>query len=176
MQHCLKSFIPLERSLIGVHLFGYATKGLPGVEIVGLGKTGRNFKEKIIYLTRLDGLLIPKKRFVLCVEFEDESKNLREEDLRWLELPLLILYWTLAEILPIHQLDNCLSVGKVALDGKTQTDGFSSKLLLENSELQDSLIIVRKKEEVPSEYSTLVLSELLEGKLEFKSINQMLCS
>jgi hypothetical protein len=168
MQHCLKSFIPLERSSIGVHLFGYATKGLPGLEIVGLGKMGRNIKEKLIYLTRQDKLVIPKKRFVLCLEFSDETKNLKEEDLRWLELPLLILYWTLAEILPIHHLEKCFSVGKIALDGKVSTSGFSQKLLIDDPIIASLLIIVKDQQQVPAELSCIQLQELLEGKLEFR--------
>lgn len=176
MQHCLKSFIPLERSSVGVHLFGYATKGLPGLEIVGLGKSGRNIKEKLIYLTRQDRIMIPKKRFVLCLEFCEETKNLKEEDYRWLELPLLILYWTLAQVLPIHHLENCFSVGKIGLDGSVITGGYSKSLLSEDPLLSTLLIIAKDKSDVPSDLSCLALRELMEGKLEFKNFEKMQCS
>ena len=170
MQQSLKSFIPFEQQFIGVHVFGYATKGLPGLEVVGLGKYSRNIKEKLIYLTRLEEMVLPKRRYVLCVEQDEEIKGLREDHLRWLELPLLLLYWTLAEALDIHQLRNCFCAGKVRLDGSLAPQKFPETYLanLESSE-NELLFLVHSRNNLPEGCSIIELEELLKGRLEFKS-------
>lgn len=170
MQQSLRSFIPLDRQYIGVHVFGYATKGLPGLEVVGLGKYSRNIKEKLIYLTRLEEMVLPKRRYVLCVEQDEEVKGLREDHLRWLELPLLLLYWTLAETLHIHQLRNCFCAGKVRLDGSLAPQKFPEGFLtsLESKE-NELLFLVHSRNNLPGECSIIELEELLRGRLEFKS-------
>ena len=97
-------------------VFGYASKGLPGLEIVGLDRNSKVIKEKLIYLGRHYQVRLPLKRYVLCVDdycFESEES-------RWLELPLLILYWKLAGILPIKKLENCFCGGKISTMGAVQ--------------------------------------------------------
>ena len=97
-------------------IFGYASKGLPGLEIAGLDKRARVIKEKLVYIGRHYGVRVPIRRYVLCVEdFCSESK-----ESRWLELPLLILYWKLAGILPIKKLENCFCGGKISVTGGVQ--------------------------------------------------------
>lgn len=170
MQQSLRSFIAFESQYIGVHVFGYATKGLPGLEIVGLGKYSRNIKEKLIYLTRLEEVVLPKRRYVLCVEQDEEVKGLREDHIRWLELPLLILYWTLAQTLQIHQLRNCFCAGKVRLDGSLAPQKFPEGFL-NGPEVSDKklLFLVYSKNNIPNECSIIELEELLRGRLEFKA-------
>lgn len=97
-----------------VTLFGYATKSLPGLEINGLGKYGKTLKEKIIFLTRSRRLAVPLNRFVISTEYEVEQDP---ELLRWLDLPVLLLYWYLAGLLPMRRLDNCLAVGHITPSG-----------------------------------------------------------
>ena len=120
-------------------IFGYASKGLPGLEIVGLDKKTKVIKEKLVYLGRYYRVRIPIKRYVLCVEdycFESEES-------RWLELPLLILYWKLAGILPIKKLENCFCGGKISSMGAVRIvsldeyflDALDQKLGLERKKL-----------------------------------------
>lgn len=100
-----------------VTLFGYATKSVPGLEINGLGKFGKGIKEKIVFVTRIRGLQIPLKRFVLNAEITDDLGDLESSSVKWLEYPLLLHYWFLAGLLPISRLDNCLAVGSLNPSG-----------------------------------------------------------
>jgi hypothetical protein len=100
-----------------ITLFGYSTKSVPGLEINGLGKYGKSIKEKIIYVTRTRGLQVPLKRFILNVEISDELGDLESSSIKWLEYPLLLHYWFLADLLPISKLDNCLALGSLNPSG-----------------------------------------------------------
>ncbi len=103
-----------------VTLFGYATKSVPGLEINGLGKYGKQIKEKIVFVTRTRQLQIPLKRFVLNVELTDEPGDLESASVKWLEYPLLLPYWYLAGLLPISKLDNCMAIGSLTPSGEVQ--------------------------------------------------------
>jgi hypothetical protein len=118
MQQRLQTLVINSGSTQLVELFGYTTKGLPGLEIVGLGSEGRVLKEKIIFLARSLGAKIPKRRFVLCCDraFQGGAKKTLE-DHRWMELPLFVLYMTLAEVFPLQNLHRCFCAGTFDLSG-----------------------------------------------------------
>jgi hypothetical protein len=101
-----------------VDIFGYASNGIPGIEIVGLGKYSRSMKEKFIFLSREKKLKFPLKRFVLCIEGEVEGKKFKEEEYRYLELPLLIMLWSLTGHLPLGHLEDCFASGKISVEGE----------------------------------------------------------
>ncbi|MBC7711750.1 MAG: hypothetical protein H7177_00325 [Rhizobacter sp.] len=113
-----KSLYPYAGQYCPVDIFGYASNGIPGIEIVGLGKYTRGVKEKFIYLSRERKLKFPLKRFVLCIEGEVEGKKFKEEEYRYLELPLLIMLWSLTGHLPLGNLDDCFSSGKISVEGE----------------------------------------------------------
>jgi len=120
MQTQLYSFYLTKKGPELVTLFGYATKSLPGIEINGLGKYGKAIKEKLIYITRSRGLQIPLKRFVLCVEMEDDWGDMEGPAIKNLEFPLLLMYWHLAGLLPLSRIDNCAALGQLTPEGKLQ--------------------------------------------------------
>ena len=114
----IKGFFPITNGIRVLNLFAYQSKGLPGLEIVGLGKLSRPLKEKLVYLTRKQEIKLPLKRYVLCVDLQEFTGNEKMiEDLRWLELPILFLFWTLGGILHFDQLEDCMASGKVMIDG-----------------------------------------------------------
>lgn len=108
--------IPNSGKIYFCEIFGYSSRGVPGLEIVGLGGRGKNIKEKFIYFNKCYGLSLPPLRFVLCVEDNFVTSN-KEALYRWLELPFLIMYWSMANILPIQNLGNCLSSGQISATG-----------------------------------------------------------
>jgi hypothetical protein len=112
-----KSLYPYAGQYCPVDIFGYASNGIPGIEIVGLGKYSRSMKEKFIYLSREKKLRFPLKRFVLCIEGEVEGKKFKEEEYRYLELPLLIMLWSLTGHLPLGHLEDCFASGKISVEG-----------------------------------------------------------
>lgn len=114
------SFYPYQGSLESADLFGYTTKGTPGIEIVGLSKNGRQMKEKFVYLSKERGIKFPHLRYILCVEGELEGKKFKNEEFRFLELPLLIMLWKMADILPIYELTDCFASGKISIQGEIE--------------------------------------------------------
>ncbi len=116
-----KSLYPYAGQYCPVDIFGYASNGIPGIEIVGVGKYARSMKEKFIYLSRMRNLKFPLKRFVLCVEGEIEGKKFKDEEFRYLELPLLVMLWSLTGHLPLNQLEDCFASGKISVEGQVQT-------------------------------------------------------
>lgn len=113
-----KSLYPYAGQYCPVDIFGYSSHGIPGVEIVGVGRYARQMKEKFVYLSRKKNLKFPKRRFVLCVEGELEGKKFKEEEYRYLELPLLMMLWSLTGHLPLEHLEDCFASGKVSVEGE----------------------------------------------------------
>lgn len=112
-----KSLYPFGGQYYPVDIFGYSSNGIPGIEIVGMGKHARSMKEKFVYLSREKKLKFPLKRFVLCVEGELESKKFKDEEYRYLELPLLMMLWSLTGHLPLEKLEDCFAAGKISVEG-----------------------------------------------------------
>ena len=56
------------------------------------------------------------RRFVICLDLNELSEK-DVNHLKWLEFPLLLLYWYLAGLIPIRKLDNCLASGWVNMRG-----------------------------------------------------------
>ena len=59
------AMVPNQKDVNFCEVFGYSTRGIPGLEIVGLGQKGRLIKEKILYLNRKNNLKIPPRRYVI---------------------------------------------------------------------------------------------------------------
>ena len=116
METQIKAFYKTPQGIKFVTIFGYATKGVPSLEINGVGKLSKNIKEKLIYLTRLRKIQVPLRRFVVCVD-ANELNEKHIQHLKWLEFPLLLTYWYLCGIIPIRKLDNCLTSGWVKTSG-----------------------------------------------------------
>ncbi|PIK13950.1 hypothetical protein [Halobacteriovorax sp. JY17] len=116
MESMIKGIILNKNVYKTLNIFAYATKGIPGLEIKVGSSNSKILKEKIIYLTRKSSMRIPLKRYVICVE--EVGGSLQKEEVRWLELPILILYWSLAECLPISRLSDCICGGEITLEGE----------------------------------------------------------
>lgn len=114
----IKGVYPIRAGHKVVDIFGHSSRGIPGIQIVGLGKLGNTIKEKLIYLTRMQNVKFPFKRFVLCLEKYEDNKEISSEDFRWLELPLLITFWSLAGLLPIAKLEDCITSGTISVSGE----------------------------------------------------------
>jgi hypothetical protein len=128
MESQIYSFIKTPEDLKITTLFGYATKGVPGLEVTGLGKRSKNIKEKIIYLTRTRKLKIPTRRFVLCLDINDLANRLDTQQLKHFELPTLLLFWHLAKVLPIQKLSDCVCSGQVNTTGEIFQDQIPNNL------------------------------------------------
>ena len=120
MENRLTSLIKTDKGMIKIELFGYSSKGTPGIEIVGEAKFTRALKEKMIYISKTRGLHIPFKRYVIVMEM-DQSQKMRLHELKWLELPMLLIFWSLADILPIKTFKNCICTGAIDISGRIES-------------------------------------------------------
>jgi hypothetical protein len=99
-----------------VDIYGYSSRSVPGLDIIGLGGRGKLIREKINFITNR---YVPKKKslkkYVISVEadYPEEKLKVNSNDL---EFPILILYWAMAAIIPIKNLDRCWASGKVNVD------------------------------------------------------------
>lgn len=114
----LYGLLPSRNSYCLPTLYGYSTKGLPGIEIVGLGSAGKSLKQKIIFMTREMNKRYPMRRFVLSVEGHEELGKGQQYYLKNLELGFLILFWNLSGILSISRLDHCICAGHLNVRGE----------------------------------------------------------
>lgn len=164
----LKALYPETNSIGETEVYGYCSKGLPGLEIVGLGSFGRTLKEKIIFLSKQFGIKIPLKRYVLCIDLPAQLKKEKSvEDCRWFELPILILFWTLSGNLELENLDNCIAIGKVQVSGTILCPSLENYNVGENKE---SKILAPSFVDIPENSYLIPLEELLKsaGANEFK--------
>ncbi len=115
MESQIQTYVFSRRNGGPVTLFGYATKSLPGLEINGLGRYGKTLKEKVVFITRSRNLPVPLKRYVISAEYEVEQDP---EGLRWMDVPVLMLYWHMAGLVRMGRLDNCVVAGQVSPAGE----------------------------------------------------------
>ena len=166
-----KSLYPYAGQFCQVDIFGYASNGIPGIEIVGVGKYARCMKEKFIYLSRKKKLKFPMKRFVLCVEGELEGKKFKDEEYRYLELPLLMMLWSLTGHLPLRALEDCFAAGKISVEGDVtslELNEDQQKELWEIfklTEAQSLKVIAPSKSKVYEDYYHLPVEGLFESLL-----------
>ncbi|MCK5884095.1 MAG: hypothetical protein KAG61_10415 [Bacteriovoracaceae bacterium] len=167
METRIQGVFPYNDRYQVVDIFGYSTKGLPGIEILGMGKLGRGIKEKFIFLSRSLRLSIPHRRYVICVELDEKFNSKGESDIQYLELPLLILFWTMAEQLPIRKLDDCFCSGKISVNGKVSDLAIKKEVLVrigESTKVMGGLkYITPSRVDVPDSLSHLPLEGLLGG-------------
>lgn len=114
MQSEIKTLIKVNSSYSMATIFGYATNSVPGIEILGLGNRGRLLKEKLVYLTRERGLKLKPVRYVISIEADIELRN---TILKEIELPILLVLWHLAGLIPIECLSDCICVGEIQING-----------------------------------------------------------
>lgn len=149
MQARISSYLATPKGVRIVTLFGYCTKGLPSVEINGIGKLGKSIKEKMIYLTRTRELYLPRRRYVICLDIDELEGDERWFELKYLEFPVLLLYWFLGGIVPISKLDDCLTQGWINTRGEIFQNRLCDKLLVELNENIYCEELLRSKAIVP---------------------------
>jgi hypothetical protein len=115
MEIKINALIPRQNHFHWVHIFGYTSRSQPGLEITGIGPKGRAIKEKLIFLSKKRKLKFSLNRFVLCIEGSD---GFEKAELEYLELPLLLAFWSMAGLIPIKRLENCFCSGRVGLEGE----------------------------------------------------------
>lgn len=157
----LKVFLPGNSQIELYDLFSYSSQGLPGLEIVGLGTRARALKEKIIYLTKTLKLKIPLKRYVVCLD-QELNKNVRDE---FFELPILILYWAMAGILPICELRDCLCSGRINSRGLISLPRLDA---LYEHLIHDDFIVIGSSEQIEQREDQVRIIDLQELIAGFK--------
>ena len=127
METQIKAYYDSPEGLKFVTIFGYSSRSIPSLEINGVGKFSKNIKEKLIFISKSRRLIIPQKKFVICVEWEDSNIKLNQMS-KWLEFPLLLIYWYLCGLIPIYHLDDCLACGHILPHGEILLPKFHKDL------------------------------------------------
>jgi hypothetical protein len=171
VQTSIHGLYPSNKELQIIDIFSYTTRGIPGLEINGIGSKSRTIKEKFIYLSKCLGLKIPPKRYVLTIDDNQLIKNEKNIDnLKWLELPLILSFWKLAGNIKIQNLNDCICAGQVGISAKIIT-GILRKDDMNNV---DNYFKMRNKNykliSVESHYDKYIidLKSLLEEVYDFK--------
>ena len=111
------------------------------------------------------------KRFVLCVEGEVEGKKFKDEAYRYLELPLLMMLWSLTGHLPLRALEDCFAAGKISVEGDVTslelTEDQQKELweIFKLTEAQSLKVIAPRKTKVYEDYYHLPVEGLFESLL-----------
>lgn len=129
METSIKSILPTTQKLQLVTLFAYSTHGVPGIDIVGLGKYSRLLKEKLIYLCRSRNLKLPLKRYILCLDANEDILRLDGEDYQWLEFPFFLLLLHMLELIPMQNLERCLTQGRITSLGRVEQLTLSDEMV-----------------------------------------------
>lgn len=160
----LYGVLPFGKQLKIVEVFGYSTKGIPGVEIVGLKNLARPIREKFVYIGKTKDVDCPLRRYVLCVESSLDNDKFTEDELRHLEFPLLLLYWSLAGVVQIGNLNDCFASGRVDPHGVLRPFQFPNDALCwlaAKSERRPIRLLAPKDLELPNGLYKLPIEEVM---------------
>ncbi len=152
--------VPSREGVKFMYLFGYSTRGIPGLEIVGMGMRARTVKEKLMFISRQQEGSLPLNRFVLGID--PVLKIQKDDDLNYLELPLLILYWSLLGWIPLKSLENCFSSGRVLPGGALIP--WTPKKLSSRKITDGKLWITSRWLQTPQGFFNLPLEELIQSR------------
>lgn len=100
-----------------IEIFGHVSNGIPGLEICGLGGNAKIIKEKFVFLSKNRNLKIPLKKFTLSLDGPIDLKEATWDEVSDLELPLLIIFWSLAGFINLRRLHECITWGQVSSSG-----------------------------------------------------------
>lgn len=124
MELRIRSFVQTACGPKLVDIFGYSSRSLPQLEIHAPLPIQKVLKQKILYLSKDRNLEIPAKRFVLCLDHG--GLRLDADQLFQLELPFLVLFWALAEVVQVKRLEDCICNGSISIDGTINSMNFNS--------------------------------------------------
>jgi len=166
----LKGIYPKDMGYRSIDIFGYTTQGIPGIEIIGMGTFGKQVKEKFIYISKVSRLEIPFRRYVLCIEASE--KILTNDEKKWLELPLLILFLSLSNQIPIKKLEDCFCSGIISATGIIKPLKIKNSSLLQIVNTCPHLKLIGDSGiELPSEMNLLPLQQIL-GEISSLNISK----
>ncbi len=171
MQVSIKTFSAFRPQPELQEIFAYRSQGLPGLDIIGLGSKGKKLKEKFIFLTKERRLKIPLRRYILCVEGD-------VKEVSWLEFPLLLCFWSLAEVLPIRNLKNCLTVGSISIQGLITHPFFTQEdhCFIRDHFKENNFTLIQENDDKKSPIKTLSSSHLMASisniSIQSKNLNR----
>ena len=147
----LKSYLPIGAEIISVDIFGYSSRSVPGMEIYGLGSKGRLIREKINFVTK--NYMPTKKamkRYVISIESTIAEEKIKQYSSS-LEFPLMILYWAMADIIPLKNLGDCWALGSVSVDFEINSNSINEILdHVDSDDLIENKTLICQREDKPS--------------------------
>lgn len=161
----IKSMIKTDdKGLVPCHLFGYSSKSLPQIEIVGLGKRGKILKEKIVYWLKNRNLRLGAKRYVICLESFERINFDEQDSVLWLELPITLLLLVLSDVVSLHEIEKCFCVGYLDLRGKVCYPSSENNFSVIESSLQNAShpFVLIGNQEVEKLFSSIEIKRVID--------------
>lgn len=110
--------IPRKSKRETLDVFGYTSKGLPGLEFIGFGEVSQILKERVMFFLKQSRIKLPLKRYVIILgSGEGQNKTISLEDSKWLGLSLLATVLKLADYLPNTDIEKNIYCGEITLTG-----------------------------------------------------------
>jgi hypothetical protein len=97
-------------------LFAHASRGVPSIELRGLGSNSKIIKEKLVYWLKHHQLSIPPLRYVITLDSAGNFGSLGET-YSWLELPIFFLLLVLGKVVSIVETSHCFCAGRLSILG-----------------------------------------------------------
>lgn len=183
----IKSLVPIKGHLMSVDIYGHRGRGIPGINVQGTCIALNFVKEKFYYLSKECGMHIPLAKYGLCIEFSADCEfNKKDIEWKWLELPLLILYWSLAGVLPISNLKHCFVCGKISVNRMITYPLFHQNVLLSffddyREKNNSTPVLIAPKQYVDQNFTNhekfnwICMEDLLENKFfyEFSKVENL---
>ena len=164
MENQIQSLIKIAGVIEKIHIFGYCSKGVPGLEVCGLRQQSRLIKEKLIFISKARGVKIPLRRYILCTT-DLKGQKIDNREFAWLELPLLILFWNLSGVISIKNLENCLVSGQVSVNGHVHHRNLTSEHISKISYKSDKELVYIHKDLIREEGLKHLSSQELLGQI-----------
>ncbi len=139
MHTYIKSYQFIQGRIQSYKIFSYSSRGVPGLEVVGFGTHNKHLKEKIVYISKLKKIMIPNKKFTICLDQTFNNVLVSKEAYNF-ELPVSILFWSMVGVVNFSNLNTCYASGYYEMDGNVRTN-YYPKLIEQLHLKNDSLIL-----------------------------------
>lgn len=164
----IKGPIIYNSSVQFVDIYAYSSHGLPGIEINLPKNWGKVFKEKLIFLTKKRMLRIPLKRYVISYDIPALHSLSQFSQVKWLELPTFICFWSLAGFLSINQLEYCVACGYMNINNEIM------HLKLEGDYYEDFSHFIREQKKEMTYITSQSLFHDIHEPVRFLNANDLL--
>ena len=156
-QRTYSLFLAQNFRLSACHLFGYSSRGVPGLKLLGFPKKKIDIlKEKIVFLLRLKSIKLPMKSYHINFEIMNDCET------KDIEASALFMLLCMGEVFKMRDIDRCFVCGEFDFSGNFYLSAKLKKTLENESEL------------INKSQKTLITPSFIEGVKNQIPINDLI--